>query len=71
MSARHGTVTLRGDMTTQRENPDQGPDRSDVRPEEIDMSTKALSAKSFSRIVRMSGFFFTVTVLIATPALAR
>lgn len=32
---------------------------------------KALSAKSFSRIVRLSGVFFTLTVLIATPALAR
>lgn len=34
-------------------------------------SGKALSAKSFSRIVRLSGLFFTVAVLVATPALAR
>jgi hypothetical protein len=64
-------LTLRGEVTTQREHPGVRPDRSDVKPGGIDMSTKALSAKSFSRIVRMSGFFFTVTVLIATPALAR
>ncbi len=31
---------------------------------------KPLSAQSFSRIVRLSGFFFALTVLIAAPAIA-
>lgn len=31
---------------------------------------KPLSAQSFSRIARLSGLFFTITVLIATPAIA-